>query len=301
MNHSLSPIQDLFKKTWHTFTKNLLNIFLFNLIGLGAYLLVSIMGFIALFLSGIGLGVLQGPLQASSMVLFGILLILFLLAFMVVGVVWQVGLILIIDRSREHESFKEVLRSSWKLVIPVIVIQILVSLLTIGGFFLLIIPGIILSVLFSFALFEVVLNNKKGFEALRASLLMVGKNFWGVAGRLLILSVISLVMAVALKDVGGLLLIVNILLGWFGLVYSLTIYQEIKSSATEERKAKMLWVIIVSILGWIILGVIFYVVIQLASSGAFQDILNSSNLGKELEKSLLESTTSGNFSREFVN
>lgn len=64
-----------------------------------------------------------------------------------------------------------------------VIIIILISLAVFAGTLLLIIPGIIFSVWFSFGLYVFVIENKKGAEALSASRQLVKGRFWPVLWR----------------------------------------------------------------------------------------------------------------------
>lgn len=86
--------------------------------------------------------------------------------------------------------------------VPYVVVAILVGLVTMVGFILLIIPGILFAVWFSFTYYMVLLEEKRGTDAMKASRELVRGHWWGVFGRFLF---ITLVAIVAGGVVGGFL------------------------------------------------------------------------------------------------
>ena len=66
------------------------------------------------------------------------------------------------------------------------------AFLVLGGVFLFVIPGVVLVILFSFALFEIVLHDVSPMQALRNSAGMVWKYFWPVLGRMIILMAVAM-------------------------------------------------------------------------------------------------------------
>ncbi len=80
-------------------------------------------------------------------------------------------------------SLKNIYNLSYSKTFSGIIISILVSLAVGFGTILLIIPGIVFSVWFSFSLYVFVLENKKGTEALSASRQLVKGKFWPILWR----------------------------------------------------------------------------------------------------------------------
>lgn len=76
-------------------------------------------------------------------------------------------------------------RMAWKHVPSILLVSILVGFITLGGFVLLIIPGVLFLIWFHFAELEVVLNNMRGLNALRASHKLVQGRFWATAWRII--------------------------------------------------------------------------------------------------------------------
>ncbi|OGH68511.1 MAG: hypothetical protein A3J66_00305 [Candidatus Magasanikbacteria bacterium RIFCSPHIGHO2_02_FULL_47_14] len=80
---------------------------------------------------------------------------------------------------------KEALRWAAPLLWPAIFASILAGLAILGGFILLIIPGIIFSVWFSFVFYAVALDDKRGKDALKFSKYLVKGRWWSVLWRLI--------------------------------------------------------------------------------------------------------------------
>lgn len=83
-----------------------------------------------------------------------------------------------------------------------ILVVILGILIIIGGTILLVIPGIIFSLWFIFAIHSFVFEDKKGMEALYRSKQLLSGNFWKVMWRLVFIFVISLPVTVLLIIIG---------------------------------------------------------------------------------------------------
>ncbi|PIR66250.1 MAG: hypothetical protein COU51_04815 [Parcubacteria group bacterium CG10_big_fil_rev_8_21_14_0_10_36_14] len=69
---------------------------------------------------------------------------------------------------------------------PAILISVLAGFITVGGFILFIIPGIIFTVWYAFAMYLAILQKKKGLELLKESRELSRGKFWPVFGRLVV-------------------------------------------------------------------------------------------------------------------
>ena len=88
-------------------------------------------------------------------------------------------------QKQEAKKLADTLKGSAKLIVPAILAVILVGLIVIGGTLLLIIPGVIFSLWFAFALYAVAIDEQKPMDALKASKALVKGRWWGVFWRLL--------------------------------------------------------------------------------------------------------------------
>ena len=78
-----------------------------------------------------------------------------------------------------RDSYKKTFAIFWSFVL----IAIMISWSVLGASFLLIIPGIILSVYLSFAIYELIDKQKKGFQALLGSWSLVKGHWWTLIGK----------------------------------------------------------------------------------------------------------------------
>jgi len=134
----------------------------------------------------------------------------------IVSIAAGVGLIISIDKGT---NFAESYHAGFKLFWAWIWIAILIEVASLGGFILLIIPGIILSVQLVFALYVLVLEEKHGMQALIQSREYVKGYWWASVGRWLLL----LLIVGALMLVIGLLclLLLGKIAGWlaYGVIF----------------------------------------------------------------------------------
>lgn len=116
----------------------------------------------------------------------------------------------------QEQEISQALKKSTSLILPVIGLFIVFSI-TVGiGTLLLIIPGIIFSVWFSFSYYELVLDGKGIIESFKDSKQLVSGRWWGVFGRLLAPSIVFGVLAVVVQVIVGLALSFNDLVGSVG-------------------------------------------------------------------------------------
>lgn len=106
--------------------------------------------------------------------------------------------------TQEKPDLQKTYKESWSSFWGYVFVSILVGLITIGGFLLLIIPGIIFAVWFSFAVYFVVLQNKKTIEALKESKQLVTGYWWATLWRWIVPNLfygIIMVAAVSLINI----------------------------------------------------------------------------------------------------
>jgi hypothetical protein len=83
------------------------------------------------------------------------------------------------------------LAEGWKIFGRVLWVMILAGLIIFGGYLLLIIPGIILAIYFSFVVFVAVVEKKGGVDALWRSKEIVSGHFWRVLGITLLVGLLT--------------------------------------------------------------------------------------------------------------
>lgn len=96
----------------------------------------------------------------------------------------------VIAKEDKTVTWKEAYKKGWTLAIPASVVGILTILFVLGGFILLIIPGIYLAISYTFVQYILFADNIQGREALRASKYYV-KGYWlAVFGRSLVFGLV---------------------------------------------------------------------------------------------------------------
>ncbi len=114
----------------------------------------------------------------------GILLGLLLV---VVSLMVQVAIVRALDGDNDNPDVMELLKKSKSLILPLLLVGILAALAVVGGLILLIVPGIIFMVWFAFSTYTLILEDKHGVEALKASKALVVGRWWDVFGRFILL------------------------------------------------------------------------------------------------------------------
>lgn len=94
-----------------------------------------------------------------------------------------VALISAADALLEKKDFdaNEAIKNGFKLYIPAVIVSLAVALIEAIGFILFIIPGIIFSVWFAFAIYETVIEKKKLVDSMKESKKLSAGRWWGVA------------------------------------------------------------------------------------------------------------------------
>lgn len=165
------------------------------------------------FVMAIGAG-LVGYLQSS--LIGGVVSVIGTVVSLIVN--FWVGLsLLYVMKDREGGiGAKEALRNGWRRLISFWWVTFLVFIISMGGYFLFIIPGIILSVWFSFAGYVLVAEDKRGMTALLRSKHLVSGYWWSVFWRFLALGLAGLLVWLPFILLGIGLGAGAVLLGGFG-------------------------------------------------------------------------------------
>ncbi|MFH1790224.1 MAG: hypothetical protein ABH832_04135 [bacterium] len=104
------------------------------------------------------------------------------------------------DKKTQPINWKELLGSNSHLMWPVIWTSAIAILIIIGGTILFIIPGIIFSIWYAFVSYEVVLENKKGMEALAKSKELVKGRWFGIVYRLFAPALIFIIAIIIVES-----------------------------------------------------------------------------------------------------
>lgn len=130
--------------------------------------------------------------------------------------------------------------------------------LTMGGFFLLILPSLLIGFFFIFTNFEIVLEKQKGNAALRTSYVLVKSHFWQILEGYLLVGVAVILLISLVNKLNNhsllfslLLLVMSFACSWFVQVYMYLVYKQVKRMSTKvDASGSMRWIWIISLFGW---------------------------------------------------
>ena len=271
--NKISSTSDLLEESFLIYKKGFFRI-------LGMYL-ISVIAFLPLILILLLSGTLSTVLQninTSDIInialgLFGILAVM---AGIYTTLVAQAGIFIIIKNSSQRQTIKEAWSEARKYVWHFFAVNTIIGLSIVLGFLLFIIPGIILMVSYSLALWALVDDKYESVSALKRSKELVKGYWWAVCIRFLVIIALFFVSSIPLFflvpntsfyqawDVVS--SVINFLLGPFAIIYSYLIYKdltEIKGESKVKRK-KGTGVAIIAIITFFIL---IFVVGYLSTSG----------------------------------
>lgn len=294
---SFPSIGSLFNETWQTFTQSVLSLFILNVLGIAIYIGLAVIAVLFFILSGTGSFLLKNGLQGiattlpsisgSTITILVVIGLVFGLIYLIVGSALQIASILLVD-SQGKIPLGSAFKKSLGLIIPLFLVGILTSILTFGAFFVFILPAILFYFLLIFVQFEVVLNNQRWLGAVRRSVLVVSHNFGAILIRLIIIVLIYLAIVVVIPSllnrigpevqifVGIISFLINLLLGWYMLAYDITLYKQARAGLEHEQKKSIIWMWIVSIIGWLIAVGIFFMSYKAISSGVLNEVFKKS-------------------------
>ena len=234
----LTPVFDNLNSAIKTWWKNLKKFVLIYLWGL-AYALIP--AAIAALLLGLQLWFgdrLSWPIITLGAIIFAVCF----LALLYFCIRTYIGLYLLVKNNyvgKEHDIYKESEKYFW----PYLGVVIPAAVLTLFWTVLLIIPGIIFGVYYSFSLFALFFEDKKGLDALSKSKRLVKGYWWPVFGRFFLMGVIAIVFSIIITlPISGqgadpstpfyqiwsfLVQVVNYLIGPIYMIYIYGIYQDL--------------------------------------------------------------------------
>lgn len=163
----MTPVLLLLQHTWRLYTRNL-SIFL----GYMAWILVA-------YACTISLDWL--PPSTLTQIVQGVFEFLQLIL-----VIWASAVTMLVTSAIVHEENVDLTRVgsiAWKKVPHLAWVGILGALIVIGGLILVVIPGLVFMIWYTFGQAEVVLQDTRGWDALQASRRMVEGRFWATALR----------------------------------------------------------------------------------------------------------------------
>lgn len=249
---SLPSISDLISASWAIFTKKVFTLILVDLLTVLAVVVVVIVAVLVglgLGLTHISLTTLGGPILIAGIILAILIAISLIIIFTISA---AASAFIIADEAKL--SVGDAIKKSFPVILPIIIVGVLTALLVFGGLFVLVIPGIVIYFLLYFSYLEVILGNKRSFEALRGSYNLVSHYFWQVVLRILVLSAIYLIVDLIMGELKSILLLelVNFLLGIFSTIYIITLYKQLVAITAPYRSSLNL-ISVIALIGWIII------------------------------------------------
>lgn len=287
-NPTLPSIRQLLKDSWQSLLQSILPLFILNVLGIVIYIVLGIIAVLIFILSGIGSYLLKNGLEGiaaslsfvpvSTYIFLGIVVAVLILAFIFVSSAIQIASILMVNAEGKL-SVINTFKKSFKFIIPLFLTGLISFALTFGAFFVFVLPALLFILLLMFVQFEVILNNQRGIEAIKRSVLIVKSNFGAVFIRLLIFWLFYLgnfiIMSILQNTVPDsakwavsiFSFILNLLLGWFALAYQINLYRHASMNLKQATGKDITWMWVIALLGWLIAAGLFYLGYKTFSSG----------------------------------
>jgi hypothetical protein len=228
---------------------------------------------VALLLAGDVL-LTQGPLFYALAVLLHLVGLLLLV----------VAVAAVIHSLHHHTDVEASYHAGAAVFFPFIWLAILMGIALLGGTVMLVIPGIFLAVAFAFSNFVLVLEGKRGSQALVKSRAYAKGYWWAIFGRIILLSlcmfavylVIGLPFGILFGQAGTNFISTLLLLviAPFSLAYYYTIYKNLKTLKSETHpdhtSPGKTFIVVAQIVGIIFLLVVVFAVVLAARVHGFQ-------------------------------
>ncbi len=186
----------------------------------------------------------------------------------------------------KKQKLKAHLKKGFSLIIPLIGISLISSFFVFGGFFVVFIPGVLMAIFLSYTPQQAIIHNKRGMDALKGSYTIISQNFARIFVAALCLGIVESIATNFLPNlfeqagsIGQTILafygpIMSLLVGWFSFAYGIELYLYAEKRTDWKKDQNITWMWIISVLGWAIIVVGSYFVIQNLPSLS-QEIINS--------------------------
>jgi len=175
----LKTSMEIVSESWHLYKNNWRTLMPYIIILFVPNLVLSALGTTFLYLEAF----LPGSLIANNIITLLIFAAVFVLSIWS-SIALAKGIFALLNN--QALGWKESFSSSHHLIWPLIWSSILVFLIVLGGALLLVVPGIIFMIWYSFYFFTVTFEGTKGLNALKASKNLVAGRWWSITIRLAI-------------------------------------------------------------------------------------------------------------------
>jgi len=236
----------------------------------------------------------------TIIVTFALLIAIVIPISLIIQTLFKITQIRLIGNAEKDPRLGKEFNSAAKRVIPFIILNIVLFLLEIGGFFLLVIPGLVFAFLLGPSVIEISIYKSKIKRALKNSYRVTTQNFFPFLfrGIILIGTFIGIYLAffvakVSLGALGGLInedlgnilpaivqifqSLSGIIITWFSTCYGITLYKQAREVTNLDKKPNFGWLIGVAALGWLLAifsGILGFTALRKAiKSGIFENMV----------------------------
>ncbi len=189
----LISLSELITTSWKTYCQHWRRLAIYVLFLFLPTLVSSIFGVLGLYLNS---------LIPSSALMSNIIIVVVVVASLLFSLWATVSLTYAVNQivsGQTMAEWKQIFSSSSRLLWPFIFTSILAGLAIFGGTLLFIIPGMIFTIWFSFAVYAVILDNQRGIEALKASKKLVIGRWWLMALLIFAPNVLFVIISVVIR------------------------------------------------------------------------------------------------------
>jgi len=301
-NATLPSVKQLIIESWELLTKKALKLLFLGLFSTAVYFILVIVGIVLII--GVGainissfshpdavLEALTAPGFIGPAVTVFILWVISLIA---VGTALQAGMLFLLKDSTEEASVISYFKKGFSYIVPLIVVSAITCILIFGSLFVFVLPALIISLFLIFTTYAVVLDNKKGMEAIKMSVGVVSQNFGAIMGRIIILWLLSFAVQMLIGALPNeepsvtmfyvlISVVSSLVIGWFGLAYVFKLYQYARAAYDESKPSSMTWMWVVSVLGWVIGGMLIAGMVSAIGNTDLQNMIQES-INNETQK-----------------
>lgn len=297
------PVKQLILESWELLTKKALKLLFLGILSIAVYVILFVLGIMAVFsLGALHISsfadiesvreILSSPRFIGTAIYIGII---FFVILIVVGTVMQAAILILLKDPKEETPVIDYFKQGFSYLVPLFVVGLITSILVFGSFFVFFFPGIIIGIFLMFVVYAVVIDNIKGMTAIKTSVSMISQNFGAIVGRIILLWLLSF----AIQMMIGILphenpsaimfyvfasFVASFTIGWFGLAYCYRLYEHAKASFDPKKKTSMTWMWIISVLGWIICGLLIT---------GFVSAINSKDIQNTIQNSIVKEMQTG--------
>lgn len=257
--NQLKTVTEIFSEAWDLYKSKAVSIVLVAIISLLVSALLLAGGAAAAFFSLGGQPFFTGDLRELLMnpKILGAGVLLALSSIILAS--WSQAAVLTVT-IRQDISIPGTLIKSWKYAFPLLWITCLYIGIITAGTVLLLIPGLLLALSMSFCFFSMVDEDRAGIDALLASRFYVRGHWWNTLFKLLLIWIPAL--CINLIPVPFIPQILSLLFTPFLMLYTVSVYSDLKESAEEEEPPLGLgWL-------WVLFGVFGFFLPLLAIIGS---------------------------------